>query len=329
MLTKPRLLLSVTLGAACVVGLALLLLLPPGASRLVEAARDGDAARVGALLAEGADPNAVLTESSPTAFFLSGKARLRTTPLLEAVRQDHGAIVRLLLDAGADPEFVPEADALPPLFVAVQRASPEVVSMLIEAGASVRRPVHVDGSPVFVWAAAKPGLLPKLVRCARAIDPAQDRDLIREAIELRTRSERQGEIRSNPLIDRYLAELLRQRDAPPDDLLAQIRLRGDRSLATAPGVVRPDSAWTALTWAIVNERSELVDAMLAERGQAGDATAWGMTPLMAAAAVGDPGLVTRLLGLGADPGAADETGRKPYEYAGGPDKEAVLEPLRR
>ncbi len=326
---KPRLLLALAFVTVCLVGLAVLLLLPPGASRLVEAARDGDAARAAALLAEGADPDGVRTETSATAFFLSGRAQLRTTPLLEAVRHDHGSIVRLLLDAGADPELVPEADALPPLFMAVQRASPEVVSMLAEAGASVRRTVPIDDRPLFAWAAAKPGSLPKLVRLARAIDPAADQAMIRDAIGLRSNNLRLGQIASNPLIDRCLAELLRQADAPPDDTLVRIRLSGDRSIAAAPSVVRPDSDWTPLTWAIINERADVVDALLSSHTGVGTPTAWGMTPLMAAAAVGDARLVARLLEAGADPSHDDQAGMTAQDYAGGEAKQAVLDALAR
>ncbi len=200
--------------------------------------------------------------------------------------------------------------------------------MLVEAGASIRRPVPVDGRPVFVWAAPKPGSLPNLVRLARAIDPARDETMIREAIGLRSQGVRLGQIASNPLIDRYLAELLRQADAPPDDTLVRIRLSDDRSIAASPSKVRPDSDWTALTWAIINERTEIVDALLSTQAGASDATAWGMTPLMAAAATGDAALVERMLSLGYSVHATDELGETPEDYAASAGHQALAARLR-
>lgn len=88
---------------------------------LRRAARNGDAARVQQLIAEGAGVNAQNTHGY--------------TALIEAASKGHPAVLRLLLDAHADPNLQTSYGA-----TALSLASahhPEVVRMLLAAGADV------------------------------------------------------------------------------------------------------------------------------------------------------------------------------------------------
>jgi hypothetical protein len=67
------------------------------ADQLLRVAGEGDKAAVARLLAAGADPNASVTGRRP-----SGEV-VQTTALCQAVARARLEVVRLLLDAGADP----------------------------------------------------------------------------------------------------------------------------------------------------------------------------------------------------------------------------------
>jgi uncharacterized protein len=103
----------------------------PSPSPLYEASRAGDVVAIQRLLKAGADPNAgvILDEATGNRDTPLGIAlNMRPDELLE--------VVRLLLEAGADPNLVfgRVGDEVAPLHVAVM-ASPEVVRLLLEAGA--------------------------------------------------------------------------------------------------------------------------------------------------------------------------------------------------
>merc|ERR1712216_941841 len=57
------------------------------------------------------------------------------TPLTYAVEWGHEEIARMLVEAGADVNFVERATVLSPLIYAARRSRPAMVRMLLDAGA--------------------------------------------------------------------------------------------------------------------------------------------------------------------------------------------------
>lgn len=97
---------------------------PAGAQELLEAARDGDAATVRALLGDGAD----VAEARGDGM----------TPLHLAAERGHAEVVRLLLDAGAPVHVGTRIGAYTPLHLAARRGSGDIVRALLDSGADAR-----------------------------------------------------------------------------------------------------------------------------------------------------------------------------------------------
>jgi hypothetical protein len=104
---------------------------------LMTAAQDGDAQQVGFWLRRGADKD------------VRDCFGLRHTPLQSAALLGHLAVVRALLDHGADPLAREPAHGRTALHIAAARGNTEVVRMLVERGAPVeaesfrgRTPLH-------------------------------------------------------------------------------------------------------------------------------------------------------------------------------------------
>jgi hypothetical protein len=100
---------------------------------LHKAARRGDVAAIGALIAQGVDVNAALDDPSIVEFE-AGPA-----PLHYAAAAGHAAAARLLLEAGADVDAVMvdgrEFSDYTPLLYAAEKGHAQVVLVLLEAGA--------------------------------------------------------------------------------------------------------------------------------------------------------------------------------------------------
>lgn len=92
---------------------------------LIEAARDGDAARIRQLVAHGADPNALLA------------ANTEWTPLLHSVHTNQLVSVAALLDAGADPNRG-NPEGMTPLMFAAGYGETRIVQLLLRRGADPR-----------------------------------------------------------------------------------------------------------------------------------------------------------------------------------------------
>ncbi|HEX5542127.1 MAG TPA: ankyrin repeat domain-containing protein, partial [Micromonospora sp.] len=100
-----------------------------GSPKIVAATLSGDVEAVRRQLAAGADPDAVDRHLATTALSAAAQARCE-------------AIVRLLLDAGADPEMIAPR-SWSPLLVAVNTGDVTVVRMLLDSGVDPSR----DGGP--------------------------------------------------------------------------------------------------------------------------------------------------------------------------------------
>ena len=109
----------------------------PGDSPLIGAVRQGDAAAVSRILAQGADVNASATDG--------------TTPLHWAVHRDDAALVRLLIDAGADVT-AGNRYGVTPLALACTNGSTGAARVLLDAGADPNT-ASAEGETVLMAAA--------------------------------------------------------------------------------------------------------------------------------------------------------------------------------
>jgi ankyrin repeat protein len=104
---------------------------------LANAARDGDAAAVRALLERGVDANAVGSYGTPALHWV--------------VRMQDRALAGLLLDAGADPNLRTHT-GVAPLHLAIENRDLAIVELLLAAGADAQAANRAGESPLFLAA---------------------------------------------------------------------------------------------------------------------------------------------------------------------------------
>jgi ankyrin repeat protein len=107
---------------------------------LLQAAYDGDAARVAELIKAGADVNAA------NAF--------GATPMGEAAKRGDTAVLKQLLQAGADPESA-NSDGETALMVVARTGNVDAANLLLKAGAKVDARERWGGQTALIWAAAQ------------------------------------------------------------------------------------------------------------------------------------------------------------------------------
>lgn len=111
-----------------------------GTTPLLQAAYDGDAARVATLLKAGANPRQA--------------NRYGASPLGEAAHRGDVTVMRLLLAAGADAnETNPEGQT--PLMAVARTGNVEAATLLLQHGAKVDTREHWGGQTALLWAAAQ------------------------------------------------------------------------------------------------------------------------------------------------------------------------------
>ncbi len=262
----------------------------PGDTRLIDAAKSGNAAALATLLRQRAPVDATEADGSTALHWaarldrvdmvqalLRGKAqvnianRYAVTPLTLAAINGSAQVVDLLLKAGADPNTT-GTDGETVLMLAARTGRPEAVQLLIAKGANVNASETWQGETALMWAAAEdhPEVVALLAKSgadlnARSKTPDFPKVKVDNATMVVTALPKGG----------FTALLLAAR---------QDASGGVRALAEAGADLNatdPDGT-TALNMAIINAHYD-VAALLVEKGanpNVGDIA--NMTPLYAA-----------------------------------------------
>ena len=221
-------------------------------------------------------------------------------------------IVRLLLQAGADPN-APDDSGLTPLHWGSENSNPMVVTHLLDAGADLNARDN-KGYTALHWAAAQSGN-------GRVVKVLLDRgaDPLAESNDGRTPLHSALRYRAEPSV------VSRMLDTGVDEYLTPLQLAVLRGDVTAVEGTLADGAdpneadhygWRALHFAVPLAGLEVVSALLAAGADVDARTGSGATALHLAAPQAPVPVVSALLDGGADPNARDEdSGRTPLHYA--------------
>jgi ankyrin repeat protein len=159
-------------------------------ARLAEAAKNGDAAAVRALVEQKVDVNAPGPDGTPPLYWAIQSDDLATTQLLIRAGADvktpnrygitpigiaagngNVAMIRALLEAGADPNTVDPANETP-LISAVRSGEFDAVRLLLEHGAKVdwAEPTYGQTALMFAVREASPAIVDLLIKKGASID---------------------------------------------------------------------------------------------------------------------------------------------------------------
>lgn len=275
------------------------------------------------------------------------------TLLQVAARSGLEEAVRRLIDAGADVNGIGHNRyRMSPLMAAVAGNRPELVSLLLEAGAE---PDQVDrlGDPAINWATYY-GRLPLVDRLLAAGADPDIRTRHGTALEI---AYRRGH---HPIIDRlenhagfepgalhraihsgdlaliraepadinsqdergYSALMIAARDGQADQVRDLLDLGADPSVAASS---ERAMGMTALLLAAAEGHPEVLGLLLEAGARVDQPNAWGQTALQWAFGQGHAEAARALLGAGADPDHRDSDGRSPREIALQSGQAEVLE----
>ena len=244
--------------------------------------------------------------------------------LHEAARQTtNPTIVRLLLQAGADPN-APNDSGLTPLHQGARNNNPMVVTHLLDAGADLNARDN-DGYTALHWAAAQSGN-------GRVVKALLDRgaDPSAESNDGRTPLHSALRYRADPSV------VSRMLDAGADEHLTSLQLsvlQGEMMAVNRLLVEGADPheadrySWRALHFAVPLAGLEVVSALLAAGADPDARTVSGATALHLAASQASESVIEALLGAGADPNTREESGKTPLHYAAAFRGEALLLPV--
>ena len=229
-------------------------------------------------------------------------------------------IVRLLLQAGADPN-APNDAGLAPLHTGAGNRNPMVVSHLLDAGADLYGRDN-NGYTALHWAAAQSGN-------GRVIKVLLDRgaDPFAESNDGRTPLHSALSYRADQSVVSAMLEAGAREYLSPLQLSA---LEGDTMAVNrllADGV-DPDETdrygWGPLHFAVPLAGREVVSGLLAAGADPEARTVSGATALHLAASQAPVSVVSALLRAGSDPDARDERAETPLHYAARYQEEALL-----
>jgi len=272
-----------------------------GTTPLLQAAYDGDAARVAALLKAGANPRQA--------------NRYGASPLGEAAHRGDVPVMRLVLAAGADAnETNPEGQT--PLMAVARTGNVEAATLLLQHGAKVDTREHWGGQTALLWAAAQnqPAMLRLLISKGADVNArATVRDWQRRVTaEGRPKDMNRGGL--TPLL--YAA-----REGHLDRLRVLLRAKPQVDLPDPDGTTPLLLALLLDAGADINARvtdSHTHSAKLVAYIQGRDHE--GRTALFAAAELGWERVVQHLLERGADPSIKDAAGLTALDAALAPPR---------
>jgi ankyrin len=281
---------------------------------IIEAAKNADQAAVRALIAKGADVNAVEPDGTTALHWASYRddvesadAMLRAgakvnsandlgaTPLWIASLNGSAAMVRRLLQAGANPNAALLLGETP-VMVASRSGSTEVVEQLLAKGANVNARA-ARGQTALMWAVAQnhPGVV---------------KVLLAGGADVHAKSDVWSQVMAVP--PHGLLEYNRAIPHGGDTALMFAARVGDldsaRLLVAAGANVNDADAWgvSATVLAAHSGYTDLVEFLL-DRGADSNAAAAGFSALHAAIMHRDEKMVAALLNHGADPNAPLQT----------------------
>lgn len=300
--------------------------------KLQEALEENDLAQAREALSEGADPNMLLDGETPALHYAIGSE----------------ALVRLLLDHGADPNCKADEHDLGPLWVSAENEGDEggrIARLLIERGADVGALGASNGAGLVASFAERGDtetvrlLLEKgapvdvdAVRAAMASGAPEVERLVMEALS----PEGREELRRLALAKRAweaaakeplksLSAILEQSGGGTDILYPAVRgaAYGRRSealelLASRPEVEATQPLKAELFNVIAAHAAPLIPSLLARGWAVDERDSVGLTPLMCAAATKNADSIETLLAAGADPKVKDQHGKGVGEYLGDP-----------
>ena len=235
-----------------------------GTTALHWAVRAGDATKVRALLAKGADASA--------------RNRYGVTPLSLAAVNGDAPLIRALLVAGADPNTtVTEGQTV--LMMAARTGRPEAIEALIEAGADVNAKEAWMGETALMWAAADnhADAVRTLVKRGAQID-ARSATVPYPAQKPKDPS---NYVTSMVPKGQWTPLMYAAREGAADAALALIALGADVNVRDPEGV-------TPLLEAILNAHFDLAASLLERGANPNIADNAGMAPLYAAIDMNTP-----------------------------------------
>ena len=312
-----------TLASAVIAAVAVAIVLlanKTDTSRAVDlegAIRSGDPDAVRAAIASGADVNTPIVDSEWSREILWGSEPIEVPPLVIAAETSR-AIVKLLLDAGANVNATEGPIRTTALMAAAESNRPDIVRLLLEQGADVdaiwggtvpHTALSFAGRAGYievVWDLLNAGADPLLGHwhpdpALRSAEGSRTNHIVPKALKawvsIRVRNE---DPRERGWTDLMLAA--RDGDAA---LLRNLIERGSAVDA------QDEDGWSALMWASapVFGSEEKVQALLEAGADPNLSTRWGWTALMCAAYSGDARRIRLLVDAGADVNARETTGQ--------------------
>lgn len=199
--------------------------------------------------------------------------------------------VKLLINRGADVRAKAKSGYTALMVATTYYGTSQAVKLLLEHGAEARpgKGVMFEASPLFLAVMAGDRENVALL-LAKGADPNRRMEII-------------GVFPTSPLFEAAFLG---------DVAIAQALLRGGGSVKE-----KDLDGMTALHWAVVSHRSDLVKALLAAGAEVNAVDRYGYTPLLYAATIdfGDCETATMLLQAGADPGIQTKDGKTPLAQA--------------